>query len=68
MSVADVYDALISERPYKQAYSHEEACKIIEDGAGSHFDPVLVDVFKNVKDRIEAIARETGGEQTDENR
>ena len=46
MAIADVYDALISMRPYKEALPHEEACKIIEDGAGSHFDPLLIDVFR----------------------
>ena len=60
MAIADVYDALISVRPYKRAFTHEEACKIIEDGAGSHFDPVLVEVFTKVKDKIEQIALESG--------
>ncbi|MCL1906250.1 MAG: response regulator [Clostridiales bacterium] len=59
MAIADVYDALISVRPYKQAFSHEEACRIIEDGAGSHFDPTLVNIFKKVKDKFEQIAWET---------
>jgi len=49
MALADVYDALVSVRPYKKAFTSEEACKIIEDGAGSHFDPVLIDVFRKVK-------------------
>ena len=52
MAIADVYDALISERPYKKSFSHEEACKIIEDNAGIHFDPILVDVFRKIKDRL----------------
>ena len=52
MAIADVYDALISERPYKKAFSHEEACKIIEEGTGSHFDPVLINVFIKVKDKF----------------
>jgi len=56
MAIADVYDALISERPYKKPFPHEKACEIIEEGAGSHFDPVLVDVFKRVKDKFENIA------------
>ena len=43
-----VYHALISKRPYKEAFSPEEALKIIEEGKGTHFDPVLVDVFKAV--------------------
>jgi len=52
MAIADVYDALISERPYKQPFSHEEACRIIEEGSGTHFDPVLVKAFVNVKDEF----------------
>ena len=59
MAIADVYDALISARPYKEPFSHEEACKIIEDGAGKHFDPALVEVFQNVKDEFDRIAKET---------
>jgi putative two-component system response regulator len=45
MAVADVYDALTSERPYKKAFSHEEALRIIVEGRGTHFDPALVDLF-----------------------
>jgi len=58
MAIADVYDALIVERPYKRAFTHEESCKIIEDGAASHFDPILVDVFKTVKEKFAQIARD----------
>jgi len=60
MAIADVYDALISERSYKKALSHEEACQAIEDGSGTHFDPVLVDAFRNVKDEFARVAREFG--------
>ena len=56
MALADVYDALISERPYKKALTHDEACEIIAEGAGAHFDPVLVKVFLDVKDKIGHIA------------
>ena len=52
MAIADVYDALISERPYKTAVSHEEAVRIILEGRGRHFDPVLVDVFERMADRF----------------
>jgi putative two-component system response regulator len=45
MALADVYDALTSDRPYKNAFSHETAVAIILEGKGSHFDPVLTDVF-----------------------
>ena len=49
MAIADVYDALISKRCYKEPISKEEAMKIIESEAGTHFDPKLVEVFlKNV--------------------
>jgi len=59
MAIADVYDALISERPYKKAFTHEEACVIIEEGSGSHFDPVLVEVFLAVSVKFKYIAQET---------
>jgi putative two-component system response regulator len=45
MALADVYDALVSERPYKKAFTHEEAVKIIREGGGKQFDPLLTDVF-----------------------
>ena len=45
MAVADVYDALRSRRPYKQAFSHAEAMEIVVKGSGAHFDPLLVDAF-----------------------
>jgi putative two-component system response regulator len=45
MAVADVYDALRSRRPYKQAFSHQEAVGLLVDGRGSHFDPALIDAF-----------------------
>ena len=58
MAIADVYDALITVRPYKKAFTHQEACKIIEDGAGTHFDPLLVDVFKRTENEFEKVALE----------
>ncbi|MDR0917642.1 MAG: response regulator [Oscillospiraceae bacterium] len=45
MAIADVYDALVSTRPYKKPFSHSDACDIIVDGKGKHFDPILVDLF-----------------------
>jgi len=56
MAIADVYDALISARHYKPAIPHDEACRIIEEGSGSHFDPMLIDIFISVKDKFEHIA------------
>jgi putative two-component system response regulator len=52
MAIADVYDALTSVRPYKGAFSHEEAVKIILEGRGTHFDPILVDIFESVADKF----------------
>jgi putative two-component system response regulator len=52
MAFADVYDALVSERPYKKAMSAEEARNIISAGRGTHFDPRLVDVFERVFDGL----------------
>jgi len=48
MAIADVYDALVSERPYKKAFSHEEAVAIIKKDSGTHFDPKLVEAFLNI--------------------
>lgn len=45
MSLADVYDALISERVYKKAMPKEQAIEVIRDGRGTQFDPVLTDLF-----------------------
>jgi response regulator RpfG family c-di-GMP phosphodiesterase len=45
-AVADVYDALRSVRPYKPAFSEEKTMQIIQEGAGSHFDPGIVAVFE----------------------
>jgi len=45
MALVDVYDALTNDRPYKKAFSHEEAVEIIKNGSGNHFDPLIADVF-----------------------
>ena len=45
VSIADVYDALTSERPYKEASSHEQAVDLIVKESGTHFDPEIVDAF-----------------------
>ena len=58
MAVADVYDALISERVYKPAYSHEQAVEIIRDGRGSHFDPDMVDAFLTLSEEFRRIAQQ----------
>jgi putative two-component system response regulator len=45
MALIDVYDALTNDRPYKKAYSHDEAVEIIKDGMGTHFDPLVCKIF-----------------------
>ena len=59
MAIADVYDALISKRPYKNPFSTEEASKIIEEGRNKHFDPALVDVFMKVEDKFAEVVKNT---------
>jgi len=55
MAIVDVYDALVSERPYKKAFSDEEAVQIIMDNAGVHYDPKIAEVFLSVKDQFKAV-------------
>jgi putative two-component system response regulator len=55
MAIADVYDALTSKRPYKEAFSHETAMEIIINDAGKHFDPVLSEQFRIISDDIKAV-------------
>ncbi|MFN7170130.1 MAG: HD domain-containing phosphohydrolase [Candidatus Omnitrophota bacterium] len=55
VSVCDVFDACSLERIYKQAYSLEECYRIVEEGKGKQFDPVIVDAFMNIRDKIEGI-------------
>lgn len=59
MQICDVYDALRSKRPYKPAFSHDKATRIIVDGDGrtdpSHFDPAVLAAFRVCADRFDAI-------------
>lgn len=56
MAVADVYDALISRRVYKESMPHEQAVAIIQQTRGRHFDPDVVDAFVVMQDKFHAIA------------
>jgi putative two-component system response regulator len=56
MALADVYDALISRRVYRDAMPHAEAVRIIGLTRGKHFDPDVVDAFLEVQDNFQAIA------------
>ena len=55
MALADVYDALRSKRVYKEAFSHEKSAGIIREGWGSHFDPVLTDLFLRHEEEFRAM-------------
>ena len=55
-SVVDVYDALVSVRPYKKAYTCDEAVAIIMENAGTQFDPKITEVLFIAKDRFEKVA------------
>jgi len=57
MAVADVYDALISRRIYKEPFPHERAVAMIEAGSGSHFDPTVVRAFLSEAETFRAIAQ-----------
>jgi putative two-component system response regulator len=58
MAVADVYDALVSARPYKKPMTHEQSSQIIIEGSGKHFDPDIVNAFIALQDKFKAIAEE----------
>lgn len=55
VAIADVFDALTSKRPYKEAFSLEKSYAIIAEGKGNHFDPIVVDAFFEAKDEIEKV-------------
>jgi putative two-component system response regulator len=58
MAIADVYDALISKRVYKQPFSHSRAVEIIREGKGKHFDADMVEAFLEIEDEFRQIALE----------
>jgi len=55
MAFADVYDALISERPYKKPFTHEEAIRIMMENAGTQFDPYIAVMFHEVSDKFKEV-------------
>lgn len=56
-TIADVYDALISSRPYKKAFTHTQAVNSIVDNRGKHFDPYLVDMFVQCANEIQIVSK-----------
>ena len=55
VAVADVFDALTSRRPYKEAFDLQTAYSILLDGRGRHFDPEIIDIFMENKDKFEDL-------------
>jgi putative two-component system response regulator len=55
MAIVDVYDALVSRRPYKEPLDEEEAVDIIAVNSGKHFDPKIVEVFLEIKEQFKAV-------------
>ncbi|MDR1849370.1 MAG: response regulator [Zoogloeaceae bacterium] len=66
MAIADVYDALIETRCYRKAMTTDEAKDIILKGRGSHFDPLLVDLFEENESRFQEIAQQYHSEAEEE--
>ena len=56
MAVADVFDALVSERCYKKAFPFEKAMSIIQEDAGTHFDPKVAEAFLQAQDKVREVA------------
>ena len=63
VSVADVYDALTSERVYKKAYSHEKAVEMILSGECGTFNPLLMECLKDIQDKIKEGMQNTSSQQ-----
>ncbi len=57
MALADVYDALVSKRTYKSAFTHEKAVQIITESSGTHFDPEIVRIFLKISDEFADILK-----------
>ena len=58
VALADFYDALTSDRCYRPAFSHEETCRMIEQGRGTHFDPDVVAAFKAREKKFKRVRQE----------
>jgi putative two-component system response regulator len=54
-ALADAYDAICSERPYKEPVSEDEACEILKPEAGKHFDPSVFAAFSRAKRQVREI-------------
>ena len=68
MAIADVYDALVSKRVYKESMSFEEADRIISEGMGTHFDPQLRECYEKARPRLEQFYRKESLEEEEKAR
>ncbi len=64
-SICDAYDAMVSNRPYHHAFSHEYACEEVKKGAGTQFDPTLAKIFLNHETEIACVVHEICKYSTD---
>ena len=62
LAVADLYDAFLSDRPYQKVFTEEEVVGIIRDNAGKMFDPLIVDVFLEVREQFGTVRRSYTGD------
>ena len=58
MSLADMYDALVTKRPYKDGWTHQEAVDEIVRKKGAYFDPIVVEAFLQESDAFKRIAKQ----------
>jgi putative two-component system response regulator len=58
VAVADVYDALRAKRVYKSAFSHNEACRLIRESSGSHFDRRIEEAFIRIENKFDLISQQ----------
>ena len=61
MAVADVFDALVSRRSYKEGFPFEKAMAIIQEGSGSHFDPKIAEAFMHASDEVRVVMNSNMG-------
>ena len=68
VSIADVYDALVSERVYKKAYSHKKAVEMILNGECGQFNPLLLECLQDIQDRIDEEFQNVENQSEEENK
>ena len=66
MAVADVFDALISKRCYKDGFSFEKSMDIIREASGTHFDPLVAGAFLNASGEVRKVVEQRQEQPQDE--